>query len=152
MVFRKYPRRRTGAILVENGFVLIITILMSLGLVVVGLGVSRYQQVAALAREAARWASVHGGQFAQDTGQSAATPSSVKSQVIPAYSAGLDPNFITNFTVTWDDPSEMPTYFDSTNKVWKSNAVHVTITYQWVPEAFFGGVTMTSTSEMPMAY
>jgi Flp pilus assembly protein TadG len=151
MLLQQNARRRTGATLVESGIVFSITVLMSLGLVVAGLGVFRYQQVAAVAREAARWASVHGGQFALDTGQPAATQSSVKSQVVPTYSTGLDPNQIA-VTVTWDDASEMPTYYDATNKVWKSNAVRVTVNYQWIPEAFFGGVTMTSTSEMLVQY
>jgi len=144
--------RRRGATLVETGLVLSFTLLVILGLVVVGLGVFRYQQTAAVAREAARWASVRGGLYAQETGQPAATQDSVKNQVIPNFSSGLDPNSITVFGVTWDNASKMPIYFDSVNQVWKSNAVHVTISYQWVPEAFFGGVTLTSTSEMPQSY
>ena len=30
--------------------------------------------------------------------------------------------------------------------------VTVTLTYRWVPEAFLGGVTLSSTSVMPMSY
>jgi hypothetical protein len=30
--------------------------------------------------------------------------------------------------------------------------VTVTLTYNWVPEAFAGGVTLSSTSVMPMSY
>jgi Flp pilus assembly protein TadG len=152
MQYNRTRKKRQGATLVESGLVLSVTLLLVLGLVVLGLGVFRYQQTAAVAREAARWASVHGGLYAQETGQPAATPSSVKNQVIPHYSTGLDPNSITVFSVTWDNASEMPIYFDSTNQVFKSNAVHVTISYQWIPEAFFGGVTLTSTSEMPVSY
>jgi Flp pilus assembly protein TadG len=152
MHYNRDHRTRRGATLVEIGLVLSITLLLIVGLVVLGLGVSRYQQTAAVAREAARWASVRGGLFARETGQPAATQGSVESQVIPRYSTGLDPSHITVFTVTWDNASKMPIYFDSVNQVWKSNAVHVTISYQWIPEAFFGGVTLTSTSEMPMSY
>jgi Flp pilus assembly protein TadG len=143
---------RSGATLVETALVLGVTSSLVLGLVVVGLGVFRHQQTAAVAREAARWASVHGGLYAQETGQVAATPDSVKTQVIPRYSTGLDPNQIKVFDVTWDDASEMPTYFDAKNQVLKSNAVHVTIGYQWLPELLFGGIKLTSTSEMPMTY
>lgn len=146
------PRRRRGATLVESGLVLSITFSLLLGLVVLGLGVFRYQQTAAVAREAARWASVHGGLYAQETGQAAATPSAVRNQVIPRYATGLDPSRITTFAVTWDDASKMPVYFDSSHQAWKSNAVRVTITYQWVPEAYFGGIALTSTSEMPVSY
>jgi hypothetical protein len=32
------------------------------------------------------------------------------------------------------------------------NTVTVTLTYTWVPEAFLGGVTLSSTSVMPMSY
>jgi hypothetical protein len=144
--------RRLAATLVESGLVLSVTFSFIVGLVVIALGVFRYQQTAAVVREAARWASVHGGLYAQETGQPAATQESVKNQVIPRYSTGLDPNFITAFTVTWDNASELPLYFDSVNQVWKSNAVHVTISYQWLPEAYLGGITLTSTSEMPMSY
>lgn len=145
-------RRRLGASLVENGLVLSATFMFVVGLVVIGLGVFRYQQTSAVAREAARWASVHGGLYAQETGQPKATQQSVMNQVIPHYSTGLDPNQITLFSVTWDDPSEMPLYYDAVNQVWKSNAVHVTLNYQWIPEAYLGGMTLTSTSEMPMSY
>ena len=149
---RDHQRARPGATLVESGLVLAITLVLVAGLIVLGLGVSRYQQTAAVAREAARWASVHGGLYARETGQPAATPDSVKNQVIPRYSTGLDPNQITLFSVTWDDASEMPTYFDNAHQAFKSNAVHVTINYRWIPEAYFGGITLTSTSEMPISY
>ncbi len=39
------------------------------------MGIYRYQQVASLAREGARYASVHGSQYAADTGNAAATAS-----------------------------------------------------------------------------
>jgi Flp pilus assembly protein TadG len=145
-------RRRPGTTLVETALVLWITFMLIVGLVVLGLGVFRYQQTAAVTREAARWASVHGGQFAQEMGQPAATEETVKDQVIPRLATGLDPNQIKVFTVTWDDASKLPTYFDAKNNVWKSNAVHVTLSYQWLPEVMLGGVMLTSTSEMPMTY
>jgi Flp pilus assembly protein TadG len=152
MRYAREDTQRKGATLVENGLVLSITLMFVVDLIVIGLGVFRYQQTAAVAREAARWASVHGGQYAQETAQPMATPASVRAYAIPRYSTGLDPNHITAFTVTWDNASEMPTYFDYANQVWKSNSVHVTISYQWIPEAFLGGITLTSTSEMPMSY
>jgi Flp pilus assembly protein TadG len=152
MKYQSVGTRRRGATLVENGLVLSITLMFVVGLIVIGLGVFRYQQTAAVAREAARWASVHGGQYAQETAQPMATQASVRAYAIPRYSTGLDPNHITAFTVTWDNPSEMPTYFDAAKQVWRSNSVHVTISYQWLPEAFLGGITLTSTSEMPMSY
>jgi Flp pilus assembly protein TadG len=136
---------------VESGIVLLVTLLLVLGGVVAGLGVFRYQQLASLAREAARYASVRGGKYQQENGQAAATPQSVHDNVIATEAVGLDMTQLT-YSVTWDDPSKMPVYYDFTNKVWKGNTVTVTITYQWVPEAFFGGITMTSTSVMPQTY
>ena len=65
----------------------------------------------------------------------------------------LDTSKLTNPPqVTWDDNSKMPAYYDANNKVWKGNTVTVTVTYQWVPEAFFGGITLSSTSVMPISY
>jgi hypothetical protein len=32
------------------------------------------------------------------------------------------------------------------------NNVTVTLTYRWVPEAYLGGITLSSTSVMPMSY
>src|SRR5215831_16237370 len=108
MHYDRDRRKRQGATLVESALVLGITLLLVVGLIVLGLGVFRYQQTAAVAREAARWASVHGGLYARETGQPAATQELVKNQVIPRYSTGLDPNQITLFSVTWDNASEMP--------------------------------------------
>jgi hypothetical protein len=33
-----------------------------------------------------------------------------------------------------------------------TNLVTVTVTYLWIPEAFLGGITISSTSVMPMSY
>lgn len=52
------PSRGTNA--VEAAIALPVAFLLILGTCVIGLGVFRYQQVASLAREGARYASVHG--------------------------------------------------------------------------------------------
>jgi Flp pilus assembly protein TadG len=152
MLLRTPTRRgRRGATMVECGVVLLVTLLLVLGGIVGSLGVYRYQAVAALAREGARYASVHGGQYQIDTGNTAATPTSVYTNAISPKVVALDTNRLT-YSVTWDNPSKMPAYYDSVNNVWKGNTVTVTVTYQWIPEAFFGGATMTSTSVMPVTY
>jgi Flp pilus assembly protein TadG len=135
---------------VETSIVLLLTLLLVLGGIIFGLGVFRFQQVASLARDAARYASVRGGLYQKETGQTAATPQTVYNNVIAA-EAVLDTSKLT-YSVTWDDPSKRPVYFDFTNQVWKGNTVTVTVTYQWVPEAFFGGITLSSTSVMPVTY
>ena len=67
---RKSQLRRRGVSVVEAAVVYPITILLLLGTVVLGLGVFRYQQIQSLAREGARYASVHGPQYAADSGSS----------------------------------------------------------------------------------
>src|SRR6266404_7733612 len=64
---RLRPRAaRPGATVVEFAVVAPVTFLLILGLIVGGLGVFRYQEVAHLAREATRYASTHGGQYQLD--------------------------------------------------------------------------------------
>src|SRR5947208_16347214 len=60
--------RRKGATTVECAIVLPITLFLLLGFVVGGMGVFRYQEVAFLAREGARYASTHGAQWRKDAG------------------------------------------------------------------------------------
>lgn len=54
--------------------------------------------------------------------------------------------------MTWTT-SNAPSHTVTTNGVTTqvANTVTVKINYSWVPEAYFGGVTMTSTSVMPMS-
>src|SRR5215831_6059302 len=104
LVRRSLPRRRSGALMVEAAIVLSIALLLTLGVIILAMGVYRYQQVASLARQAARYASVHGGQYALDTGNSMATRSSVYSTIIQPGAIGMDTNNL-NYSVTWDDAS-----------------------------------------------
>ncbi|MHC5540093.1 TadE family protein, partial [Singulisphaera rosea] len=48
-------RSRRGAVMAESAVVYSALMLLLLGMITVGLGVFRYQQVASLAREGARW-------------------------------------------------------------------------------------------------
>src|SRR5262249_16766715 len=138
--------------LVESAVVLNLTILLILGMIVVGLGVFRYQQVSALAREGARWASVHGGEWAKETNSSLTTATSIYNAAIKPMAVGIDPSSLkTPPDVTWDNASQMPLYVDSRGK-WKNNQVTVKVTYAWIPEAFLGGVTFSSTSVMTITY
>ena len=58
--------RRRGATVVECAIIYPITFLLMLGLIIGGLGVFRYQEISSVAREGARWASVHGYQSAAE--------------------------------------------------------------------------------------
>lgn len=141
-----------GATVVEFAIIAPVTLLLLIGLVVGGLGIFRFQQVAHSAREASRWASVHGSDYAQETGNPAAAATDVYSQGILPNAAGLDPSQLT-YAVTWNttnSPYHQTTVNGQTVKV--TNTVAVTVTYQWIPEAFLGGITLSSTSVAVMSY
>jgi Flp pilus assembly protein TadG len=147
---RKKPR--AAATIVEFALVASVTFLLLLGLLIGGLGVFRYQQVAHLARDGSRWASVHGTDYAADTKNPAATASDVYNQVIAPSAAGLDPARLT-YSVAWNS-SNSPNHVGTVNGQSQNvaNTVTVTVTYQWVPEAYLGGITLSSTSVSVMSY
>jgi Flp pilus assembly protein TadG len=66
MVRVSTTRRRRGATTVEAAIILPSLIFIVFGLLIVGLGVFRFNEVAHAARETARFASVHGYQYAQN--------------------------------------------------------------------------------------
>jgi hypothetical protein len=103
-----------------------------------------------MAREGARWASVHGGQWAADQDKSLTTPADVYNSAILPHAAGLDPSKLT-YSVTWDDASELPAY-PPTGVNYRTNKVTVTVNYSWVPELYLGSMTLTSTSVTTISY
>jgi len=135
---RRSPRRR-GATVVEFAFVAPVFLVLVAGLIIGAIGVFRYQEVASLAREGARWASVHGDRYQFATGNPAATPADVYNNAILPNAVALDPAQL-SYSVTWTPD----------NRQWST--VSVTVTYQWLPEAFLGGVTLKSTSTVPVSY
>jgi Flp pilus assembly protein TadG len=158
MVCVSRGRRRRGATVVECAIVYPITFLLLLGLIIGGLGVFRYQEIASVSREGARWASVNGGQCVREANPLKGSPTltaagDVYTNAIKPQSdaANLDPPSLT-YTVSWADASQNPTYYDYTNSAWRTNTVTVTVKYQWIPEAYLGGITFTSTSVMPITY
>src|SRR5262249_39601083 len=105
--------RRRAATLAESAFAYSTVFLLTLGLILAALGVYTYQQVAACAREGARWASVHSALYHRDTGKAIATPSNVWTNAIKPMAVGLDQSkFSPQPTVTWDDAGKMPWYDD----------------------------------------
>jgi Flp pilus assembly protein TadG len=135
-----------AAIIVPTLFFVIMTILVS------GMGVFRYQQMAYLAREGARYASVHGGQYAAETGNSAASATDVYNNAIKPKAIALSLDHL-SYSVSWNS-SNYPYHVNIVNNqlVKVTNTVTVTVSYNWVPEFYFGGMTLSSTSVMPMAY
>src|SRR5215472_5836704 len=150
---RRALQRRSGVTVVECAFVYPVFFLLVLGLLVGAAGIFRYSQLASLSREAARYASVHGGQYAQEMKVTAPTPADIYNNVVLPMTVGFDTSQL-NYSITYNT-SNWPyhtTLDDNNNVVPIQNTVTVTLTYQWVPELFLGGVTMSSTSVTPMSY
>ena len=145
------PARR-GAVSVETAVVFPVAILLLLGLVVGGMGIFRYQQVAWLAREGARYASVRGTDYAKEvSGAKAATKQDVYNNVILPNATVLDTSKL-SYDVTWNSTNSAYTVTNNYSKP-KGNTVSVTVTYTWIPEIFFvGPITLSSTSTLPMSY
>jgi Flp pilus assembly protein TadG len=138
---------------VECAVVYPVFFLLVLGMLVGAAGIFRYSQLASLTREAARYASVHGGQYAQEMNVTAPTPADIYNNVVLQMAAGFDTSQLT-YSITYDT-SNMPyhtTLDASKNVIPIQNTVKVTLTYRWVPEAYLGGITMSSTSVMPMCF
>jgi Flp pilus assembly protein TadG len=144
--------KRAGVTVVESAVVYPIVFLLVVGLIVGSWGVFRYQELASLARRAARWASVHGTQYAFDTKNPAATPQDIYNNAIAPYAIGFDPSLLT-YSVTWNtDNAPFHTINVNGSVTPFRNIVTVTVNYQWLPEAFLGQIQLSSTSNMPMSY
>jgi Flp pilus assembly protein TadG len=143
---------RPAATTVELAIIGSATVMILLGLLIGGLGIFRYQQVARLARDASRWASVHGTDYAKDTTNPAATAQDVYDQAIAPNAAALNLKSLT-YSVTWNSSnSPYSTVTVNGQQVKVANTVTVTVTYHWMPEAIFGGITLSSTSVTVMSY
>jgi Flp pilus assembly protein TadG len=156
--------------MVEAAAVIPVLLILTIGTCIVGMGIYYYQQVATLAREAARYASVHGSGYALDEhGGVNVTESTMYTNAILPMAAGLNTNNLT-YQIKWgtkvsgnwkwtnwgsasdpaptspnpnSNPAGQPLY----------NAVEVTVTYQWMPQLYLAGpINLTSKSVMPMSY
>jgi Flp pilus assembly protein TadG len=141
---------RSGATIVEFAIVGPVTFLLLFGLLVGGMGMFRYMEIASLARAASRWASVHGTQYQQDTGNPAATSIDIYNNAIVPNAVSLDMSQL-NYAVTWNTSNSPYHTIIVNNQVTPvGNTVTVALTYQWIPEWYLGGITLTSTSTVPM--
>lgn len=161
-------RRHCGATAVEFAIVAPVVLFIIFALMIGGLGISRYQEVAHLARDCTRYAATHGGTYQQE-GIAAQTgvPSVVSNSQLHNFLAGrtvmLDPSKI-QIDVSWTAPSGVtpantPVYVDTDpnqtppGQIVVQNNVIVKLTYDWFPEGYLvGPITLSSTSEMPMSY
>jgi Flp pilus assembly protein TadG len=126
---------RRGAVVVEMAIVGPVAFLMLIGFVICCLGIFRYNQVAALAHEGARWASVRGRNFEKINHRKPITADEIRANVIVPRAAGIDLKRVKcDMTV------------DATRSV-----VSVTVSYTWLPEAYFGSITLSNTATMLVA-
>ena len=125
--------------ILEFALALPVLLMLTLGTIVLALGVSQYQAVALLAREGARWASVHGTEYQATTGNPAATATDVYTKVIAPKGALANPTSLTS-SVTWS-PNNQP-----------GSTVTVTVKCQWSPQVYLGTLNLSSTAVMTVAY
>jgi hypothetical protein len=146
-------RPRTATTAVECAIVYPAVLFLLLALIIGAMGIFRYQEVAALAREASRYAACHGGLYAKENNTSAASPSDIYNNVIVPRAVSLDLNQL-SYSVIWNTNNyPYHTIVNSNGDILPvQNTVTVTLSYHWIPEAYLGGVTLTSTSVMPMSY
>jgi Flp pilus assembly protein TadG len=144
---------RPGTTVVECAVVYPVVFMLLLALVIGSMGMFRYQEIASLAREGARYASVHGTQYAKEANVTPPTPADIFNQAIVSRAAALDLSQL-SYAITYNTSNQpYHTTIDANHNIVPiQNTVQVTLTYQWVPEAWWGGGAFTSTSVMPMSY
>jgi Flp pilus assembly protein TadG len=162
MLYRRARVLRRGAVLVESAVVYPLLFLLLFGLIIGGLGVFRYQQVACQAREAARWTSVRGANWPKRTGSPCPTVADITSAAVTPLAAGMNPqslsvqvqviDLVHGTATDWDASDKAPVTMTNTGDQ-VTNRVRVTVTYQWMPELFLAGpLNLKSVSELAMAY
>src|SRR5262245_51612057 len=162
MMTQRVQAKRTGALAVEAAIVYSVLFVLLFGLIAGGIGIFRYQQVACMAREGARWASVHGSDWQANTQHAASTADDILQLGMLPLAARMDPALLSvqvqfvdrsaNTNSDWDRVSHPPTSLDAANNM-VTNRVRVTVTYQWMPGALLvGPLYLKSTSEMSMSY
>jgi Flp pilus assembly protein TadG len=142
-------RQRRGAAAVETALVLPAAVFFILMILIGGAGVFRYNELALLTREGARYASVHGKQYERETGNTAATADDVFNNAIKPKAALLNPDRLT-YSVTWDTDN-WPNRIEGDARTPITNTVTVTLSYQWEVEIpFVRTINLSSTSTMQM--
>ena len=157
---RRYRRR--GAVAVEAAVVYPVLFLLLLGVIVGGMGVFRYQLVAFLSREAARYAAVRGDDWQRETGQASPTQRQITDTLVAPMAVSMDPagltvrvqwvNGVTGDVADWDASGKAPTTLNAAGDP-VANRVRVTVTYRWVPELFLTDpIDLQSVTESPLSY
>jgi Flp pilus assembly protein TadG len=150
-MLRHAIRSQCGVAAIEVAIAAPIVFFLLLATVIGGVGVFRYHQVAAMAREGSRWASVHGGQYEKETGLPAATPEDVFSTAILPHAIVMNSEHLT-YEVTWDESNLPLQVVDDVQKPF-GNTVTVVVSYQWFPELYLvGPINLSSSSTVQMSY
>jgi hypothetical protein len=161
-------RERRGATVVEFSLVAPVVFFIFFAQLIGGLGIFRYQEVAHLARDGARYASTHGGMYQlEGVADASGVPQVAASGDLTGFVRNkavlLNPNYL-QVNVSWTAPSgvspvNMPTYVDTDPNLVPpgqtviQNYVIVTVRYQWFPQMYLTGpIVLSSTSKMPMTY
>jgi Flp pilus assembly protein TadG len=137
-------------------FLLLFLILMG------GIGIFNYQEVAWMSREASRRASVQGAQYAKETGNASPTQADLRQNVVLPLASAMDPSQLTvqvffvnggtGAVTDWDSSDKAPYYITANGDV-IANSVRVSVTYQWgAPIILTGPINLQSTSQVPMAF
>lgn len=150
MILKVNSRRRRGTTLVECAIIFPLVFLLILGVFIGAMGIFHYLEVASLAREGARYASVRGAEYERRTGNTAATAEDVHNNAIVPRAVTLNPDQLES-TVTWDQSNEPYTVTNYSRP--RGNTVTVTVTYQWMPDMYvIGPITLSSSSTQPVSY
>jgi hypothetical protein len=90
MRYRPRVKKRRAASVIEAAIVLPVTFALVLGIAIGGTGIVRYQQTAYIARETARFASVHGARYAKQNAAAitAGTPPNVDKAYLIDFAKG----------------------------------------------------------------
>jgi Flp pilus assembly protein TadG len=151
---------RSGAVLAEMPLVLPLFFMFMFGTIIGGMGMFYYQTLSSIAREATRYATVHGTQYQTDTGSAPVTKANIYTAAMVPMASGLNLSKF-SYTITyaaptrvdWDSATHSPQYVSSTSGGTPKWAyVTVTVNYQWNALLYFGTINLQSVSEQQMYY
>jgi Flp pilus assembly protein TadG len=150
---------RRGVTAVESALVLTLLIVLLMGIVVCGWMVFRHQQVAGLAREAARYASVRAGDYQRCTAKESPTKQQILVSAVLPCLAGIDPAALTITVTVIDAATGVETDWDVSPKntrsitpggEYASNTVRVTVSCRGSLVLFGDDFTVLSRCDMPL--
>ena len=163
MLYRSRSRR-SGAAAVEGALIMSAMLMLTLGMIIGAMGVYRYNELAHLSHDCARFASVHGTTYASEN--SAAIAASTTGY--PTVDLTYLQNYVKNRAVLCKSSkfttisiqvvsSSGSADWSLTNNAITSNGdqnlVQVKLVYAWTPEAWFTqSVNLTHTAVLPMSY